>query len=157
MADLHTCTVAELKATLTAAEVVALPKAVVAAGAESEEAWLQDKLLRACDRVVAAVGACERNPRIKPGVFKVPGGLVHTTLVLARHAVIASLPGMSETLEGSSRAAEYSTAVQDLARVASCELFVADYAGSEDPDVEGGEGGMLLLHGEKPFNWVGIW
>lgn len=157
MADLHTCTIDELKAMLTAEEVDAVPRAVVEIGEKSEEEWLQEKLLHACNRVVAAVGACERNPRIKAGVFKVPAGLVHTTLVLARHAVIASLPGMSETLEGSSRAAEYSTAVQDLARVASCELFVADYAGSEDPDVEGGEGGMLLIHGEKPFEWKGLW
>lgn len=156
MSALHTCTIDELKATLTADEAEVLPKVVVA-GAESESAWLQEKLRQACNRVVAAVGACERNPRIKADTFKVPTALVHTTLVLARHAVISSLPNMSEVLEGSSRAAEYSTAVQDLARVASCDLFVADYADSEDPDVEGGSGGMLLIHGEKPFDWKGLW
>lgn len=157
MGELHTCTTTELRNMLTADEAAALPAAVVDAGAASEEAWLQAKLTNACDAVVAHVAACERNPRIKSGTCKVPAALVHTALVLARHAVIASLPGMSETLEGSSRSAEYNTAVHTLERVASCELFVADYADTEDPDVESGEGSLLFIHGDKPFEWKGVW
>lgn len=129
---LHTITTNELKARLTAAELAAVPASVLGipddstadARAAAVEAWLQGILLNACDRVAAACNSCARNPYTAPGTYRVPASQVHTALVLARHAAISAVPGLASKLEGGSRSAEYSTAVADLQRLASCELRV---------------------------------
>lgn len=165
MANPHTCTVTELKEVLTQAEISAIPRVVLgvvpnaAGGALTQaqeakvDAWLEAKLTQATDKVVSAVNACAENPRIKLGARKVPSALAYTALVIARHAVISAIPGMSQTLEGSSRAAEYNTAMNTLAKVASCDLFVNDYADSEDPDVTGGGGGVVLVGNKEAWPW----
>lgn len=164
MADLHTCTVQELTETLTQAEVSALPRVVLGVAPNGGEGltqeqegqvedWLEAKLTQATDTVVAAVNACERNPRIAMGKRKVPEAVAYHALVIARHAVISAIPGQSQTLEGSTRAAEYSTAQAALAKVASCDLFVNDYADSTDPDVTGGGGGVALVNNEEAQDW----
>ena len=141
---LHTCTTAELRARLTKGEIAGLPKAVSVEDAEAVDAWLYGVLKAACDRVVAAVNTCERNARIAFDRCKVPPSCVHTAYVLARHAVISCIPGMGETLEGTSRAAEYRTACEDLAKLAACELDPGDY-GSEgdDPDISRNPGAYV--------------
>lgn len=164
MADLHSCTVQELTDTLTQAEVSALPRVVLGVAPNAGEGltqeqqeqvddWLEAKLTQATDSVVAAVNACGRNPRIALGKAKVPTALVYTALVIARHAVISAIPGQSQTLEGSTRAAEYNTAMSTLAKVASCDLFVADYGDSEDPDVVSGGGTVALVGNECKQDW----
>ncbi len=172
---LHICTPEELCRLLTETEMESLPGFVLGEGSavspaggvpddDSEvqggasadtspalpaavTAWLVDILTTACDRVVSAVNACESNTRIAYGARKVPAACVHTALVLARHAVIACLPGMSDTLEGSSRAAEYKTACSDLARLAACELDAGDYADASpaDPDVDATSSGVGVI------------
>ncbi len=131
---LHECSVEQLRARLTTAELAALPKAVgVEEGEEGAiDAWLLGILMAACDRVVGAVNACERNARIAYGRRKVPAPCVHTAYVLARHAVISCIPGKGQLLEGSSREAEYRQACDTLNKLAACELDVGDY--SSDPD-----------------------
>lgn len=163
MATLHTCTVPELKDMLTVSEIAAIPRAVlgldVVAGSQLSQqqqgevtAWLEEKLRQATDTVVSAVNECASNPKIKMGALKVPAGCRYTALVLARHAVISAIPGQAQTLDGSTRAAEYSKAQQDLARIASCQLYVNDYAGSEDPDIISGGGGISVI-GSPAWNW----
>ena len=147
VASLQEVTISQLRGELTAAELEAVPGAVFGTSeATSEEvySWLGEKLLQACDRVVAAVNSCSRNPRIMTGLYKVPAACVRTVLVLARHAVISAIPGLADTLEGSSRAAEYSTAVQDLARLASCE-FVPEYSLTSEEGSTGNSGVTLVL------------
>ena len=142
-----------LRAELTAAEVKALPVAVTPNGtmADAEE-WLQERVMQACDRVVAAVNTCSHNSPIKAGLCKVPAGCVRTALVLARQAVIAAVPGMAETLEGGTRSAEYSAALQELHALAACQL-VPEYELAEG-ELEGGSSGMQVVWGEKVSSWV---
>lgn len=147
---LHICTTAELRSLLTVEELASIPRAVLGLGpavseadsAQAVETWLSGQLLRACDRVAAAVNACSYNPFMAPGTFRVPPSQVHTALVLARHAVISAIPGLSSTLEGSSRAAEYSTATADLQRLATCELRV-------DAELAAGDDAMLPADGTR--------
>ncbi len=147
---LHICTVEELRFLLTETELSSVSECVAGEGEKSEEDFLTVHLLTACDRVVSAVNACRNNARIAYGKFKVPASCVHTALVLARHAVISAIPGMSDTLEGTSRESEYKTAVDDLARLAACELDAGDYAAAgDDPDVQAG-GGIYVI-GHKPM------
>lgn len=163
MAALHTCTLAELKALLTQAELAAVPRVVLGltigqGGMTPEQqaqvdAWLTDKLTEQTDKVVSAVNACERNPKIASGVRKVPAACRYTALVLARHAVISAVPAQSNNLEGSSRAAEYQTATRSLDKLASCELFVDDYGDSEDPDIISGGGGVAIINPEPAQDW----
>lgn len=146
---LHQLTVEQLRAELTATELEAIPAQVLGdenAPAEAVQEWLAGMLLQACDSVVDAVNTCPRNARIRTGLRKVPAGCVRTALVLARHAVISAIPGMSETLEGSSRAAEYSTATAALQRLASCDL-VPEYTLS-DGEGSTGTAGMTLVLGK---------
>lgn len=148
MSALHEVTVAELKARLTLAETDALPDAVTEGSADT---WLASLLRAACDRVVGALNACERNAPIATGLGKVPAECVNMVLVLARHAVIAALPGvdLASTLEGSARAAEYQTAVADLQRLASCELL-PEYTLAEGEGAEGMQGGVSLRSRKVP-------
>jgi hypothetical protein len=60
---------------------------------------------------------------------------------------------MSETLEGSSRSAEYHTAVADLRAMASCQLDVGSYA--DDPDISGPHIGIGIVS-TPSFNWAGL-
>jgi hypothetical protein len=148
-------TVNQLRDELTAAELESIPGAVF--GEENTpvdvvEAWLAERLLQASDRVVAAINTCSRNTNICTGLFKVPAACVRTVLVLARHAVISAIPGLSETLEGSTRSAEYSTAVQDLQRLASCE-FVPLYK-LADGESGSGQSGITLLLGEERSDFL---
>lgn len=137
-------TTAMLRAELTAIEAEALPGAVGDnTTPEKAEQWLEEKLMQACDRVVTAINSCHRNAAIKAGLCRVPAGCVRLALVLARHAVISALPALSETLEGSSRAAEYSTATRDLDALASCQLMPAYTLGEEE--AAGEEAGVALL------------
>lgn len=139
---LHTCTTAELRSLLTREEAASIPQAVLGLGADVPEAeaaqavdaWLGGLLLHACDRVAAAVNACRYNPFVSPGTYRVPPSQVHTALVLARHAAISAIPGLSSTLEGGSRAAEYATATADLQRLATCGLRVDAELAAGDGD-----------------------
>lgn len=152
---LQLVTVDQLRAELTTAELDAIPSAVLGdanASADELEMWLGERLLQASDRVVAAVNSCNRNARIATGLCKVPAACVRTVLVLARHAVISAIPGMSDTLEGGTRAAEYSTAVQDLVRLASCE-FVPEYK-LADGEGSSGNAGCTLLLGEVTNDYM---
>lgn len=149
---LHLLTVDDLRAELTATELDAIPEQVLGneeAPAEEVQAWLSGMLLQACDSVVDAINTCSRNQKIRTGLFKVPAGCKRTALVLARHAVISAIPGMAETLEGSSRAAEYSTATSALQRLASCDLVPEYSLGSEEES--SGNSGITLILG-KPMN-----
>ncbi len=127
-------TVDQLKDLLTEAELSQLPEMTMP-GADDAESWLADILMRACDRVAGAVNACNRNEHIPTGLCKVPAECVHTALVLARHAAISALPGMGDTLEGSSRAAEYATACSELTLLATGRMAV-DYALNREEEVE---------------------
>lgn len=152
---LQLVTVNQLRDELTAAELESIPGAVFGeteTPADVVEAWLSERLLQASDRVVAAVNSCSRNAGIATGLCKVPAACVRTVLVLARHAVISAIPGLSETLEGSTRSAEYSTAVQDLARLASCE-FVPEYK-LADGEGSSGSTGCTLLLGELTSDYM---
>lgn len=148
MSALHEVTVEELKARLTLTEVDALPDAVTEGSADD---WLASLLLAAANRVVGALNACERNAPIAAGLCKVPAECVNMVLVLARHSVIASLPGvdLAGTLEGSARAAEYQTAVADLQRLASCELL-PEYTLSDGEGAEGLQGGITIRARKVP-------
>ena len=151
---LRQVTVAMLRESLTLAEQRQLPAFSSDDGGESyAEAWLQERVRQACDRVVAAINTCSRNAAIKSGMCRVPAACVKTALVLARQDVLAAVPGMAETLEGGTRSAEYSTAVQELNALASCKL-VPDYKLTVEELAEGGESGMTVRFGEKASNWV---
>ena len=143
--SLHAVTVSELRAQLTQAELEAIPDAVD--GVEAE-AWLAAHIEHACARVVGAINACEKNARIAPGGSKVPLECVRTVLVLARHAVIAAVPGLASTLEGESRAAEYATATRDLDRLAACELLPL----YELEDEEAADSGVSVAVSARPFD-----
>lgn len=157
MPSLHKVTAAELRACLTSAELRAVASCVAGEATDETAAdtWLTEKISAACDRVVAAVNACPKNARIASGACKVPGVLRHTALVLARHAVISSIPGMADTLEGSSRAAEYAAALEELQGVATCALWVDDYAESGDEDVTG-TGRCMGLRGKPANDFQGL-
>lgn len=147
---LHILTVDDLRAELTAAELENIPGNVLGdenAPGEEVQAWLSGMLLQACDSVVDAINTCPRNVRIRTGMCKVPAGCVRTALVLARHAVISAIPGMADTLEGSSRAAEYSTATAALRRLASCDLRPEYALGAGEGSAGGGSGVTLVLGG----------
>lgn len=151
---LHLLTVANLRDELTTTELDAIPVQVLGdenASSEEVQEWLAGMLMQACDSVVDAINTCPRNRKIRTGLMKVPAGCTRTALVLARHAVISAIPGLSETLEGSSRAAEYSTATAALQRLASCDL-VPEYALSNDgSESSSGTSGITLILG-KPTN-----
>ena len=152
---LHLLTVDQLRAELTAAELEAIPGGVLGDenAAEGEvQSWLAGMLVQACDSVVTAVNTCPRNKRIRTGLCKVPAGCVRTALVLARHAVISAIPGMAETLEGGSRAAEYSTATAALQRLASCEL-VPEFSLGEG-EGSGGTSGVTLVLGNPTNDYM---
>ena len=147
-------TVDDLRHDLTKAELSAIPGNVVSGNdAEAVNIWLSEKLEQACDRVILAVNSCAKNRRIKPGLQAVPAGCEHTALVLARHAVISAIPGQAETLEGSSRAAEYSAALADLSALASCSLQ-PDYALTDSETDETDDGDVVLVLGEKASNFL---
>lgn len=150
MPSLVTVEVAALRAELTAAELRSIP--AVVGGAEDAEAWLGGKLMQASDRVVAAINSCRENAAIMPGLGKVPREQVRTVLVLARHAVISALPAMADTLEGSSRAAEYQTATRELSELASCALR-PEYTLSEEEALEGGCGISVIKKPGDNFLW----
>ena len=153
-ASLQAVTVDMLRAELTTAELGSIPRTVtIQGGAEaSVDGWLAEKLMQACDRVVAAINSCRENEAIATGLSKVPQGCVRTALVLARHAVISSVPAMAETLEGSSRAAEYQTATRELSELASCQLR-PEYTLVEGEALNGASGGITLL-GRPADNFV---
>lgn len=147
---LHLLTVEQLRAELTAAEIDAIPGSVLGtedARPEEVQSWLAGMLTQACDSVVDAINTCSKNAKIRTGLCKVPAGCTRTALVLARHAVISAIPGMSETLEGSSRAAEYSTATAALQRLASCDLLPEYSLGDDDSSRGNGSGITLMLGG----------
>ena len=145
-ASLQEVTVTRLRAELTSAELGAIPRTILAQGGNAEQVddWLAEKLRQACDRVIAAINSCSKNVPIRPGLCRVPAGCVRTALVLARHAVISSVPAMAETLEGSSRAAEYQNATRELNELASCELL-PEYTLSAEEGLYGTGGGITLL------------
>lgn len=153
-AALREVTVEMLRAELTAAEVGALPAVVAPQGTMADaEAWLQERVVQACDRVVAAVNSCSHNRPIRTGLCRVPAGCVRTALVLARQAVIAAVPGLAETLEGGTRGAEYSAALTELHELAACRL-VPDYVLADGELEVGAEGGMRAVWGERVSNWM---
>lgn len=144
-ASLQAVTVDMLRAELTTAELKSVPNVILAQGQNLDvDGWLAEKLMQACDRVVAAINSCRENEAIASGLCKVPQGCVRTALVLARHAVISSVPAMAETLEGSSRAAEYQTATRELSELASCQLR-PEYTLVGEETLNGASGGITLL------------
>ncbi len=164
MPALHLCTVTDLRRQLTPNELTAIAQAVLgrkATDSAEDAAAIDEHLSRlltaACDRVVASVNACESNPRLAFGARKVPKACVMTALVLARHALLSSVPGVMPKLEGSTRAAEYQQALADLNAIAACKLYVADYAdsGEEDKDeaIIGG-GTSTTIIGQPVHNWM---
>lgn len=157
MASLVTVSTQGLRAILTKEELALLPGAVAggdgAAADEEVEAWLGELLRRAAARVAGAVNACRRNPRIDPAAGKVPRACELAVYVIARHEAIAALPAMADTLEGASRAAEYRQANDDLARIASCEIAVDDYAGEDDEAIVGSAPGLGAI-GHEAFRWM---
>lgn len=140
-ASLQDVTVSMLRAELTSAELGAIPRTILSAEVDG---WLAEKLKQACDRVIAAINSCSKNVAIKPGINRVPQGCVRTALVLARHAVISAVPAMAETLEGSSRSAEYQTATRELSELASCTLL-PEYTLRSDEGLYGTGAGITLL------------
>lgn len=150
MPSLHSVSVAELRASLTAAELEALPESV---GGVEADAWLAQLIAQACDRVVGAINACERNTSIMPGLSRVPAECVRVALVLARHAVISAVPGLSVVLEGSTRAEEYATAVKDLAALAACELLPL-YDLTEDEMADPAPGGSVQVLSKESYDWM---
>lgn len=154
VSGLRDVTVAMLCESLTLAEQRQLPKfSTTDAGEEKTEAWLQERVRQACDRVVAAINTCSRNAAIKTGLCRVPAACVKTALVLARQDVLSAVPGMAETLEGGTRSAEYHTAVQELNALASCSL-VPDYKLAEEELAEGTDCGLTVRFGETASNWM---
>ena len=152
---LHLLTVEQLRDELTSTELEAIPEQVFGdenASAEEVQVWLTGMLMQACDSVVDAINTCPRNRKIRTGQLKVPAGCVRTVLVLARHAVISAIPGLAETLEGSSRAAEYSTATQTLTRLASCDL-VPEYT-LEAEEISSGQSGVTLILGNETNDYM---
>ena len=125
---LSEASLSDLKEALTSAELAAIAPSVLGVPAdeadEARDLWLQAKLDQASRRVIAECNSCALNPQLSVSAGRVPASQVHTVLVLARHAVISCIPGMAETLEGSSRQAEYNTATRELDRLASCDLRV---------------------------------
>ena len=141
MAELVKVTVAMLRGRMTPEECAAV----------SDDERLADAITQACDRVNAHVNACARNRRIPEGIGKVPAAAVIDTLAIARHAVIASVPGLADTLEGNTRATEYTHAEAALIRIASCQLDMGDYA--DDPAFDGSETALTSLHGAPLQDW----
>lgn len=164
-ASLHECTVEELKATLTKGELKALPRAVMGDaaknGTEAEiaaavNAWLAEHISMSCNQIVAAVNACDKNPRILSGFSKVPNACIKIALVISRHSVIASIPGseMAGTLEGSTRSAEYQTAIRQLEQIANGDLAVNDYANSGDAAIDTDFRSGVLINARPANNWM---
>lgn len=153
-ASLQDVTVDMLRAELTSAELGAIPRTIVGqqGGSAEVDGWLAEKLKQACDRVIVAINSCSKNVAIKPGINRVPQGCVRTALVLARHAVISAVPAMAETLEGSSRSAEYQTATRELNELASCTLL-PEYTLRSDEGLYGTGAGITLL-GKPADNFV---
>lgn len=149
---LQLVTVERLREELTVPELAALPKAVGAETMHEVDAWLQSRVLQACDRVVAAINTCSRNRPIAAGLCKVPAGCVRTALVLARQAVLSAIPGLAETLEGGTRSSEYSTAVGELHALAACQL-VPEYELSGQEAAVQEDAGFAMKTGEKVYNW----
>lgn len=112
---------------------------------------LAEAITQACDRVNAHVNACAKNRRILAGISKVPAPAVLDTLTIARHAVLGSVPGMAETLEGSTRQREYEHAEAVLIRIASCQLDMGDYA--DDSDLDDAGTNHTTLRGAPAQNW----
>lgn len=147
-------TVADLRAELTSAELAAIPANVVSDPTpEAVNSWLVEKLTQACDRVILAVNSCGKNQHIKSGLLAVPLGCARTALVLARHAVIAAIPGLADTLEGSTRAAEYATATRELEQLANCQLQ-PDYTLTDSETDDTSDGDVVLIMGEKLNNFL---
>ncbi len=83
-------------------------------------------ILTNCDMVAGYVNASGRYPLLKPGTRKVPAELVHPTLALIRHSLMADMPNMSD-LEGSLRAKEYDRACKLLDEVAAGKFALSPY------------------------------
>lgn len=154
MSGLVSVTVEMLRGELTAAELEAIPGAVLGGESGAVDGWLAEKLVQACDRVVLALNSCRENVAVRTGLCRVPAGCLRTALVLARHAVISALPGLSDVLEGGSRSAEYSTACRELDALSRCELR-PDYAAADDELAAGGGCGFGFIFGERvdDFRW----
>ncbi len=86
---------------------------------------ISDIIREVCNEVAAAVNSCPRNARIAMDSSSVPAELVFTTCILVRDAVTSSVPGSSESLQGTARAAQYQDARAKLRAVAACEVEFA--------------------------------
>ena len=96
---------------------------------------ISDIIREVCNEVAAAVNSCPRNARIAMDSSSVPAELVFTTCILVRDAVTSSVPGSSESLQGTARAAQYQDARAKLRAVAACEVEFAPYDGHQPSDV----------------------
>ena len=92
---------------------------------------ISDIIREVCNEVAAAVNSCPRNARIAMDSSSVPAELVFTTW----DAVTSSVPGSSESLQGTARAAQYQDARAKLRAVAACEVEFAPYDGHQPSDV----------------------
>ena len=86
---------------------------------------ISDIIREVCNEVAAAVNSCPRNARIAMDSSSVPAELVFTS----------SVPGSSESLQGTARAAQYQDARAKLRAVAACEVEFAPYDGHQPSDV----------------------
>lgn len=121
---------------ITRAEVETIVRPSELPGLFADESQILSIIESICDKVVMAVNSGGYWATLKTGRSKVPPELVHTALVLVRHACIAKAPGssISNKLEGSPRSAEYRTAVETLQAVAEGALALNDYTIGADPE-----------------------
>lgn len=100
-----------------------------------DEAQILSIIESVCDRVVLAINSGGYFAALKTGRSKVPPELVHTALVLIRHACIAKAPGsnIGSKLEGATRSAEYQTAIDTLRQLAEGQYALNDYTIGADP------------------------
>ena len=139
-------------------------EAVANAMVGAEFSILRDEEVRALisavvDRVVLAVNAGGYWSRLATGRGKVPSELVHATIVLCRHALIAKAPGneLNGVLEGGTRSTEYRSAEALLERVAAGELPLEDYTeDAEAGDLIEDEAEGIIWGSEPydPFNYL---
>lgn len=117
---------------------------------------LKGMISSSADEVIGYVNSNQLNARLKTGENKVPQELVTATCILVKHRIISSMPGTSESLEGSARSTEYRDAVELLRSVARGEYKLSPWA--EITPEEGSQGSIngVLYGGHKLQDWTAI-
>ena len=151
MNSLQLITVNQLKQSLAAAELEALPDAV---GSVEVDAWLSSLISQACDRVIGAINACPSNSPIRTGLSRVPSECARTVIVLARHAAISALPAMHQALEGETRHDEYNRATADLDALASCDLLPLYELAEDEAALDETSAPGISIRGHESQPWI---